>query len=198
MMRYSLTQSTPPASEPLTLTEAKTHLRVSGSTEDALITSLISAAREMAEAYTSRQFITATYTMKIEDFPVGEGPISLPRTPLGSVSSVTYLSTTGTSTTLSTDVYEVLSDNTRASIVLKPGQSWPNTRTEQREAVTITFTAGYGAATTDVPESARAAMLLIVGTLFDNRESVVIGTISSTLPLGVNALLDTVSARVPV
>jgi uncharacterized phage protein (predicted DNA packaging) len=38
--------------EPLTLSEAKIHLRVDGEDEDALISSLITASREVVENYT--------------------------------------------------------------------------------------------------------------------------------------------------
>jgi len=194
-MRYSLKQSTPPATEPVTLNEAKDHLRVENTDEDALISGLVSAAREMAEAYTQRQLITATYTMKINDFPPGEAAIPLPRTPLGSVSAITYIDADGSTQTLGTDVYEVLDDDSEAWVVLKPGQIWPSARFEKYEAVTITFTAGYGAIASSVPAAVRSAMLLIIGNLYENRESVVLGTISSTLPMGVKTLLDTASVR---
>ena len=197
-MRYTLTQTTAPSIEPITLTEAKAHLRIDSSTEDALISGLIAAARRMAEAYTQRQLITATYTMKMDDFPYGEGVIYIPRTPLGSVTSITYVDANGSTQTLSTDVYEVLKNDVNACAVLKPGQLWPSVRTEKYEAVTVTFTAGYGSATTDIPAAVRSAMYLIIGNLFENREGVVIGTNSSTLPMGVTSLLDTASVRGPM
>lgn len=194
-MWYSLKQTTAPATEPVTLGEAKAHLRVDSTDEDAYVAGLIAAARQMAEAYTQRQLITATYTMKLHDFPVGENPICLPRTPLGSVSSITYLDADDVTTTLSTNVYEVLDNDTTAYIALKPGQIWPSARFEQYEAVTITFTAGYGAATSDVPATARSAMFLIIGNLFENREQAVIGTITAELPFGVTTLLDTIKVK---
>lgn len=194
-MKYSLKQTIAPAAEPLTLKEAKAHLRIDTTHEDEKINGLIQAARIMAESYTQRQLITATYTMKINDFPSGEGAIYLPRTPIGSVSSIQYIDANIDTQTLGTDVYEVLSDDTSASIVLKPGALWPNAQFEKYEAVTITFTAGYGSASTDVPQTVRSAMCLIIGNLFENREEAVIGTISSSLPMGVRTLLDTVSVR---
>lgn len=194
-MWYSLKQTTAPATEPVTLGEAKAHLRVDGDDDNAYISGLISAARQMAEAYTQRQLITATYTMKLHDFPVGENPICLPRTPLGSVTSITYIDADDVTTTLSTDVYEVLDNDTTAYIALEPGQIWPSARFEQYEAVTITFTAGYGAATSDVPATVRSAMYLIIWQLYDNRSAVVVGTIASEIPLGARTLLDTVKAK---
>jgi uncharacterized phiE125 gp8 family phage protein len=196
-MRPSLKQTVAPASEPLTLVEAKAHLRVDSSAEDDLITSLIEAARRMAEAYTQRQLVTATYTLTLDDFPDSYGDICLPRTPLGSVSSIAYTDVAGDSQTLATTVYEVIDDDVSASVVLKPGQRWPSVQVDKRHAVVVTFTAGYGSSGSDVPESARAAMLLIVGNLYENREAATERSMSS-LPMGVKALLDTISVKEPV
>ena len=187
-----LTKTTAPSTEPLTTAEAKTHLRIDTGDEDALIDTLIMTARRMSESYTSRQLLTATYELKCNDFPGGYGVIRLPRTPLGSVTSITYVDTSGASQTLSTDVYEVLSDDVSATVVLKPGQTWPSVQSEKYEAVTVTFTAGYGAAS-DVPASVKNAMKLLIGHLFENREAVNVGNIVTEMPLAVSSLLDTVA-----
>jgi len=65
----SLTIVTPPAEEPVTLTEAKNHLRVDLSDDDSLISALIVAAREHAEAITRRAFITQTLKLSLDAFP---------------------------------------------------------------------------------------------------------------------------------
>lgn len=196
-MRYSLNITTPAAAEPLTAAEAKLHCRVDSSVEDDLFDVYIESARRMVEAYTSRSLITKTYTMKIDTFPEGNGDICLPRTPLGSVLSITYVDVNGSTQTLSTDYYDVLSDSVSASVVLKPIKQWPETQFEKRHAVTVTFTAGYGATSASAPQSARSAMLLIVGNLYENREGSTEKAMA-TLPMGVTTLLDTISARVPV
>lgn len=193
-MKYALTKTTPAANEPITLAEAKAHLRIDSNDENDYINGLIAAAREMAEAYTARAFVTSTFTMKLDDFPDGEGAIRLPRTPLGSVTSIQYIDANGSTQTLSTDIYEVISDDTQASIVLKPQRVWPSAQFEKYHAVTITFTAGYGASHSSVPQAARSAMFLIIGNLFENREGVTERPMS-TLPFGVTVLLDTVSVR---
>lgn len=197
MMRYSLKQTSGPGAEPITLAEAKAHLRISGTDENDLITALIQAAREMAETYTKRQLITATYTAKYKDFPDLEGSIQIPRTPLQSVSSITYVDNQGSTQTLSTDVYEVLEDDTEAYVVLKPLQSWPEVQAERKQAVTVTFVAGYGNAGSDVPAAARSAMLMLIGHLFENRESVNVGNITSKMPLATEILLDSISVKGP-
>jgi len=196
MMRYSLKKTSGPGSEPITLAEAKAHLRISGTDENDLINGLIQAAREMAETYTKRQLITSTYTAKYRDFPDAEGSIHVPRTPLQSVTSITYIDNQGAEQTLSTDVYEVLDDDTEAWIVLKPLQSWPEVQAEKKQAVTVTFVAGYGNSGSSVPAAARSAILMLIGHLFENRESVAAGSFNK-LPLATEILLDSISVKEP-
>ncbi len=186
-----LTQTSAPAVEPLSTAEAKKHLKVEFADEDTLIDSLIVAARIMAEAYTVRQLITATYTLTLRDFPGGFGKIDLSPTPLGSVSSITYLDTSGTSQTLATSVYEAVTDDVSAKVVLKPSQVWPSVQSGKYETVTVTFTAGYGAAGSNVPESARTGMLLLIGDFYHNRGD---ENNINTHPTA-RALLNTVSVR---
>lgn len=190
-----LMQTVAPTKLPLTLDEAKAHLKVDFDDEDALITSLIKSTRQMVEAYTMRQLITATFTLTLCDFPGGWGIIELPRTPAQSISSITYYDGDGTSTTLSTDYYELVKNDTVAWAVLKPGQSWPSVQSDKFEAVTVTFVAGYGDNPTSVPEPVRSAMLLLIGHLYEHREAVNVGNIVTEMPLTVAALLDTVAIR---
>ena len=61
------------ASEPVSLAEAKLHLKLSDipedSSEDTLITDLISVAREYCEKYTKRDFMGKTYEYYLDSFP---------------------------------------------------------------------------------------------------------------------------------
>ena len=60
---------TPPAEEPVSLADAKLHLRVDFTDDDALITSLIAAARQAAETLTGRQIVTARWKLVLDSFP---------------------------------------------------------------------------------------------------------------------------------
>jgi len=162
----SLVQTIAPASEPITLTEAKAHLRVETdfTEDDTIIGTFISAARESCEARTGRQLVTATYALRLGGFPCGDS-IELPKPPLVSVSSITYVDTDGTTQTLSTDVYEVDPYTTPGRVVLKYAQVWPTTRS-QRNAVTITFVAGYE----EVPTLLKQGMLMRIAHWYENRE----------------------------
>ena len=163
--RPALLKTGQPATEPVTLVEVKAHLRVDFGDDDGLIDSLIQAARELAEVWTWRTFVNTTYTLKLDDF---QNEMVLPRPPLGSVTSITYLDTDGNSQTLATSVYDVDTDSEPGRVTLTLNQTWPITQ-DVIHAVTITFVAGYGAAS-NVPETIKSAIKLLVGGMYEHRE----------------------------
>lgn len=172
----------------MTLAEAKLHLRVDGNDEDDLIEALIAASTEYAEQYTRRKFITQTWAMYLDCFP--DCPIYLPYSPVQSIASIKYLDEDGAEQTLASSVYTIDQSQTSPSrLTLKNDQDWPETL-DQVNAVTINFICGWGDAATDVPKSLIAACKLMLGNLFENRESAVIGTIASELPLATKSLLN--------
>ncbi len=129
-----------PAVEPVTLAEAKLHLRVDHSDEDALISSLISAARRYAETFTGRQIITATWELTLDAFPwIIEPPHPL----LQSITSIVYVDVDGVSQTLDASIYQVDITSTPGRVKPAFGEVWPGTRS-QFNAVTVTYVAGYG------------------------------------------------------
>jgi len=171
----SLIVSVEPTAEPVTLAEAKIHLRVDNNDEDTYITNLIIGARQMVETHTNRALVDTTFVYKIDTFPPSgliDSRILLPRSPLDSVSSVTYLDTNGDSQTLATSVYEVDTSSLPGRIRLKFDQSWPNTRLHP-EVITITFIAGYGAASA-VPDSLKSAVYLLLAHYFELRVPVLV------------------------
>jgi uncharacterized phiE125 gp8 family phage protein len=165
---------TPPAEEPVSLSEAKEHLRVDISSEDSLIQRLIVDAREWTERYTRRRLVTQTLRMTLDDFPRLQSEhdyaVKLPGGRVQSITQVRYLGTDGTLTTLNSSLYVLLGrDQDRvARIVPSYDTSWPATR-DFPEAVQVDYVCGYGAASA-VPASIRQAMLLHVGWHFENRE----------------------------
>ena len=173
--------------EPWTTAEAKAHLRVTTSDHDTYIAALVKAARQHVETYTGRAMMEQTWKLRLDR--AWPGSIVLPRPPLLTVASIAYVDLDGATQTLAANQYQV--DAARHLPVITPayGVTWPDLR-DQLSAVTITYTAGYHASdTSKIPSALRHAMLLLVGSWFMNREAVVIGTISSDLPHGVEALL---------
>ena len=182
----SLKIVTPPTAEPVTLLEAKDHLRVDGSDDDALISVLITAARKWAEEYTGRQFVTATWDWFLDGFCQS---FSVPIPPLQSVTSIKYLYTAGAEQTLDAATYRVDAVSEPGRIALDYGKSWPATYQVIND-VTVRFVAGYGAASA-VPACIKNWMLIRIKTLWDQRDQLVKQLGMPTFePTWVDSLLD--------
>ncbi len=175
---------TPPAEEPVTLIEAKLHLRVDFDDDDTLIASLITTARQAAETLTGRQLITARWKQVLDCFP---GPslmgvpagqaftlpghaILLAKAPVQSVISINYLDMGSVSQTMPVSNYTVDSACEPARITPVFGQIWPICL-PQIGAVSVTFDAGYETAA-QVPEGIKSWIKLRVGSLYAHREEV--------------------------
>lgn len=178
---------TPPASEPVTLTEAKTHMNVVGTADDTYISTLIVAGREYCEGFQARAHVTQTLELTLDAFP-SERYVELPRPPLQSVTSVVYKDDDGIDTTFAASNYAVDTKSFVGKIVLMPSASWPSFDPYPVNAVSITYVAGYGAAST-VPAHVKQAMLLLIGHWYENRETILIGTVSKQLEFTVSSLL---------
>jgi len=175
---------TEPTFEPLTLQEAKDHLRVTHALEDSLITMAITTAREMAESYTQRALCAKTLEYYGNCFGY---IIELPYPVVSAVTSVKYDDTDGIEQTLSATEYDVHLVSEPALVVRAYGKTWPAIR-DQLNAVRIRYVAGYTshAAT---PSPIKSAMLLIIGHLYENREELSNVKLEE-MPLGSKALLN--------
>ena len=174
--------------EPVTLAEAKLHLRVDHDDEDTLITNLIKVARELVEDGTWRTLLTTTWELRLDDWP--SMPLKMPKAPLQSITSIKYVNDSGVEATVASTVYDADTYSEPGRIFFKKDQSWPSVNLYERGAVRIQFKAGWLTAA-EVPYKIKAAMLLLIGHLYENREEVIIssGLTPVILPAGVNALL---------
>lgn len=189
----ALSLVTAPTVEPVSLADAKLHLRVTSTDDDALITALIGAAREYVETFTHRALITQTWDDKRDGFPCDT--IWLPKPPLllSTPPVVTYIDGNGATQTWSSTLYTVdapAGPKARmGALVPNYGEAFPGTR-DVVNAVTIRFLAGYGAVATAVPESLKAAIKILVGTWYGpGRESISLGSSATPIPHTVDALL---------
>jgi len=175
--------ATAAADTPVTLTEAKAHLRYDLTTEDTLITTLIKVATEYAEKRLSRALITQTWDLYLEDFPA-EDTIILPFPPLQTISHVKYYDKNNILQTWASSNYDVDSIREPGRIVQSAtGAGYPNTY-DRPNAVNIRFVVGYGAASTNVPETIRAGIKLLISHLFENREGITVGAaLASQIPI---------------
>ncbi len=182
---YAVARISDPASEPVSLAEAKAQCRVEHSDDDAYISALVAAARMRVEDDLGIVLVSHQWRLTADGFPCGGGRIEIPRTPLISVESVAYVDVNGDAQTMDAAGYRVIA----AMGVIEPtlNGSWPSTAAVTGAAV-VEFTAGYGVAAS-VPGPIKQAIKLMVGHWYRNRESVVMGTIVAPLPHGVDWLL---------
>lgn len=182
-----LVLQTAPAVEPVTLIEAKAHLRVATTDDDTYITTLISVARKHVETITNRALINQTWDYFLDDFPVKDR-IVIPLSKLSSVTSVKYTDSDNVQTVFASSSYIVDAYTDPGQIVLAYGASWPSYTPRPINAVEIRLVAGYGAAASAVPEPIKQAMLLLIAHWFENRE-MLSDVNMKEIPETVNALL---------
>ncbi len=194
-MQYrSLTRQTSPAVEPVTVAEAKAHLRVDVSDDDTYIGTLITAAREWCEQYLDRTLVNTQWVMRFDSFPPdGTQDIELPRPPMSlagttTAVSLTFTSETGGTQAFSTNSFRVDRNATPGAVKTLYGQTWPPHLMDDN-AVSVTWWAGYGSAGSSVPAAVRHAILMVVGILYEKRAAAESGSLNE-VPFGVKSLLD--------
>ncbi len=184
-----------PVCEPISLVEAKLHLRVDSVTEDALITSLIAAARQWCESYEGSSYIIRDYKLFLDGF---YDFIQLPYGPIISVESVQYYDSAGVLQTLAESVYTVDTDSLPGRIYLAYNQFWPATQSIPK-AVIINYTAGVAAKfitvfTAAVTQGENQTPASVVNTIYGrqltNGQIMRVGTSAGTLPAGLVADTD--------
>lgn len=171
-----------PAVEPVSLADAKAHLKADMNDDDALITRLIAAARARAEWHLGRALITQSWRLWRDQWPC-DGVIEIPLPPLQSVASVTVYALDDSATVLDPATYQVDAASQPARLTLK-STVLPPANTRAINAVAIEFTAGYGDAAGDVPPGICEAILELIAFLYENR-----GEAPAELPLDCLALL---------
>jgi hypothetical protein len=191
---FALTLVAGPAVEPLTLADAKNWVRhdPDDSSQDAVYTPLIKAARQACEGVARIALVTQTWRLTLDRFPGyggagfgGQGSpdywrlgpdadprvVRLPRPPLQSISSVKYLDMAGALQTLATSEYVVDLDSQPGRIAPAFGKFWPPTYPVPN-AVQVQFVAGYGPAASDVPEDIKLRLRNYVQYCSENREKI--------------------------
>lgn len=138
--------------------DVRDHLRLGSSDDDPAIERAIRSAINQIESATSRQLISATYTLHLDWFPER---LEIRRLPAVSITSVIYTATDGTSTTLSSSKYAFDAKSTPARLIPAFGEVWPSTQAIHN-AVAVRFVCGYGSGPVNVPDKAKQLIRLLV------------------------------------
>lgn len=182
----ALRRTANPAAEPVSLAEAKLHLRVDHSADDALIAVLITAAREQAEHRTQRSLIDQQWTLTLDAFP---DAIRLRMGRVTAISEVRYVDTAGAAQVMNPAGYQLDNASEIANWLFPAaGYAWPDTL-DQPNAVAVVYRAGAASAT-DVPAAVKQWILLLIGQWYAGREAGVEKAISEQPRAFWDGLLD--------
>lgn len=190
----SLTIAEHPAVEPVTVAEAKDHLRIDGAQDDAMLGHYITAARAFIEKRLHRSLIDTRWVIRRDTFPdYAQELVRPPFSPTAERQAVvvTYIKDddAGTLATMEEGNHYVVDRHTTPPLVSPGGDElWPPVAAVEN-AVSITWWSGYGATGADVPAPLRQAVMMLSGAWFLHREAV--STEGPTpIPYGVEAILD--------
>lgn len=174
-MARHLKLATAPVSEPVSLREAKAHLRVDTNDEDIFIGSLIKAARQQIEAFTGRTFIETTWDYTLDEDDVLGDMFELPRSPVSSITSITTIDDDNVATAMTASDYYLVTNSEPGRVALVDGKEWP-TDLRRYGSMIIKYISGYGDEAFSIPDGERyllkESILLAVGRWFEHRESV--------------------------
>lgn len=179
-MRLAL--KTAPGVEPVSLASAKAHCRIDGADEDALLSTIISAARGAAEHALGRRLISQVWYAFFDAWNEFEwrnagayaGPALVLRglSPVSAIAGITYLDQTGATIALPSTEYALMAggDGQSAFVVQAFGKTWPTAQAFP-EAIRVEAACGYGADEVSIPAGIRAWMLLLIGAMYEFREA---------------------------
>ncbi|WP_254510417.1 head-tail connector protein [Anatilimnocola floriformis] len=171
---------TAPASYPITLSEAKAHLKVEHSDEDTLITSYLDAATQYVETLSGLHLVAQTWEQHQHGFYCNW----LLKLPIQSITHIKYYDGDNVLQTLDSAEYRLQAPYKQRAWI-EPVNSWPSTYCRS-DAVQIRFVAGFSA----VPERAKQAVRLALGVFHAERSGEIVGTISKQLENGINRLCN--------
>lgn len=165
----------------LSLADAKSHLRVDGSDEDALITALAQAAHNVVSEAIGRVLTEETWTVSVARV---SGDLVLPVRPVLTVEGIAYFDLNDDVQAATVSDFYLFRHPDRPSLRPKDGKAWPGLR-RRDDALTVTLTAGMS----EIPEELISAMKLLVGHWYQNREAVAESS-NGEVPMAVDMILD--------
>lgn len=189
-MEIRLQLVTPPTATPLSDSDFEAHARATGQPIEQL-SPYVAAATNYLEVISNRRFMSQTWKMFLDYFP-GEGVISVPYSPLVSVTHVKYTDTSGVQTTFPATEYGVSTARTPGQILLEYQKDWPTETLRVTDPIEIQFVCGWPDQAS-VPTPIKQAIRMLASHFYEHRESVVVGTTAAVdereLPMAASALI---------
>jgi uncharacterized phiE125 gp8 family phage protein len=179
--------TSPPAVEPVTLDEAKTHLRVDGTADDVLIGSLLLTSRLHVETALSLAFIAQSWRLILDAWPPG-GKVDIPLSPLQTVSEVRVKPASGSPIVVDASSYVVDAASRPARLVWN--NSVPPIPGAPANGIEIDIGVGFGATATSVPAPLKHALLMLTAHWYEHRDPYEIGAETARIPNAVSDLIQ--------
>lgn len=173
-----------PATEPLALEETRLWLRVDTKEDEALVLSLIKAARAAVEQATRRALVAQTWRLRLDRWP-RERFLPLPLSPIASLDAVRVFDAAGAPSLADLSGFHIEQQRGARLVFDAP----PPSPGRIAQGIEIDVTAGFGASAQSVPESLRQAMRLLVAHWYERRGDALHEERVATLPAGVAALV---------
>ena len=170
---------TAPTATPVSLAEAKTHLRVTGSDDDTYITTLIDVATQTAEEFLNLKLMSQTWVLYLDQFP-DYFDLLVGTLKTADIGAIKYYNDSNVLTTLASSNYFLDEFHRPTRIYFADDATIPDTY-DRPNAVQLEFTLGYTTGS-NVPAPIRQAILLMIGTYYEIRQDVVTGTIATHIP----------------
>lgn len=183
----SLVMTSPPAIEPVTLEEAKAHLRIDGTSDDVLIASLLLTSRLHLETALSLAMITQSWRLLLDRWPEGQ-TVGIHLSPVVSVEEVRVRNAGGGTTAVAATGYTLDAAARPARLVMLDA-SRPDPATPAA-GIEIDFTAGFGPAAADVPAPLKHALLMLTAHWYEHRDPYEVGSDAARIPDAVSELIQ--------
>lgn len=183
----ALALTSPPAVEPVSVAEAKDHLRVDQDHEDALIASLILTSRLHIETALGLALIDQAWQWTFDTWPKRMRTVTLPLRPVSAITEIATRDEADAVTVMAADAYELDGNHVPPRLIRKADQ-WPAPG-KMHGGIEISFIAGFGASADDVPQPIRHALMLLVAHWYEHRDPIEIGSERAAVPGAVSTLL---------
>lgn len=186
-----LVLTTGPAIEPVSVAEAKAHLRLdtAATAEDAMIGSLLLTSRLHIEAALGLALITQSWTQTLDAWPIAAVDVMLGMRPVQSIAAVRVRGSDNSAVTLMSSQYQLDAASFPPRLV-RPGNAYWPPPGKAAAGIEIEFTAGFGATAEDVPAPVRQALLLLTAHWYEHRDPIEIGAEAARVPSAVSQLLE--------
>lgn len=182
----AIVMTSAPALEPVTLSEAKDHLRLDGSAEDVLVQSLILTSRLHVEAALGLALISQGWRLTLDRVPETD-TLMLPLRPVAAITAIRIFAADGSDSVMPADDY-ALDGSPLDPRLVRRAAAWPIPG-RARSGIAIDLTAGYGPDADDVPEPIRHAIRLLVAHWYEHRDPFEVGSAGARIPAFISEML---------